>query len=196
MPYKILLGSIATVVAFIAYVPYFINIFRGKTKPHAFSWLVWGVITSIGFFAQVAEQGGAGSWVTGFSALVCFLIFFLALAKGDRHFVLFDWANLFGAGIAILLWLVTGEPLFSVILVIIIDILGFLPTYRKGFYKPHEETATTFALNSLKFAISIPALEAFTLVTLLYPSYLVLSNGAFMLFLLVRRKRLALSAQR
>ncbi|RJP43629.1 hypothetical protein C4587_02720 [Candidatus Parcubacteria bacterium] len=190
--YKIFLGSLATVIAVAAYIPYFADIFRGRTKPHAFSWLVWGVITAIGFAAQFSEKGGAGTWVTGFSALVCFAIFSLALAKGDRRFVFFDWANLFGAGAAIFLWWFTGGPLLSVLLVILIDILGFLPTYRKAFFKPHEETAITFALNSLKFAVSIPALGAFTLVTLLYPSYLVLSNGLFVLFLLLRRRQLGL----
>ena len=189
MPYKIFLGSLATTIAFVAYIPYFVNIFRGKTKPHAFSWLVWGIISGIGFLAQLTEGGGSGSWVTGFGALVSCVIFSLALLWGDRHFSRFDWMSLLGAGIAIFLWWLTGEPLLSLILVIIIDALGFLPTFRKGFYKPYEETATTWGLNSLKFMVALPALESFTLTTWLYPVYLVLANGTFVTMLWVRRKR-------
>ena len=186
--YKFFLGVLATAIAFVSYAPYLINIVKKKTKPHAFSWLVWGVITAVAFFVQVGEQGGAGSWVTGFSAAVCFLIFILALIWGDRRFVLFDWANLVGAMFVIFLWWFTGDPVISVILVIVIDILGFLPSYRKGFYKPHEETAVTFGLNSLKFAVSIPALEVFAFATLAYPIYLVFANALFAIMLVVRRK--------
>ena len=91
MDYKIVFGYIATILAFIGYVPYFRDIIRNQTKPHAFSWLVWGILTGIAFTAQVTENAGAGAWVTGFSSLVCLIIFLLALFKGNRTFILSDF---------------------------------------------------------------------------------------------------------
>ena len=85
LEYKTILGIIAVIIALAGYVPYFRDIFRGKTKPHAFSWLVWASLTGIAFFGQIFDKGGAGAWVTGFTAVVSFAIFFLALKKGEKN---------------------------------------------------------------------------------------------------------------
>jgi len=58
MDYKVILGTVAVVMALYSYVPYIKDIFAGKTKPHAFTWLIWGLLTSIAFFGQMADRGG------------------------------------------------------------------------------------------------------------------------------------------
>ncbi len=149
------------------------------------------MLGGIAFAAQVAEGGGAGSWVTGLTALVCFTISAMAFFKGTKKFAPLDWFSLFAAFVALFLWRATHGPTLSVILVTITDAVGFLPTYRKGFYKPYEETATMFALSALKWMIGIFALETYALATWLYPASLIATNGAFVMLLLVRRKQLA-----
>ncbi|MDO8558122.1 MAG: hypothetical protein Q7S09_02955 [bacterium] len=191
MDYKIILGAIATLVAFVSYIPYFRDVFLGTTKPHAFTWLVWGTLSSIGCAGQLAGGGGPGAWVTGFSAFVNFIIFFFALKQSKKNILPIDWASLLGAAMALVLWFITKSPLLSIVLVTIIDALGFVPTFRKSFTKPHEETLLTFFLSVVKFAIGLVALKQFSLVTALYPSYLVLANAIFVLMLVIRRSRLA-----
>ncbi len=190
MDYKIVLGIIATVIAFIGYIPYFKNIFKGKTKPHAFSWLIWGAMTAIGFAAQISGNAGPGAWVTGFTSVVTFSIFVLALFKGEKNIVLTDWLSLGGAGLSLLLWYITSGPLFSVILIVIIDAFGFFPTFRKAFHKPFEETAITFFLSGLKFVFAVFALENYSIITWLYPLYLIVANWSFVAMLIIRRKTL------
>lgn len=188
---KELLGVIAVIIGFIGYVPYFRDISRGKTKPHAFSWLVWGVLTAIAFFGQVTSNGGAGAWVTGFTAVFCFIIFLFALWHGKKDFPLIDWLSLAGAGFALILWALTDDPLGAVIIVSIIDILGFVPTFRKSIKRPNEETMFTYTMSGLKYIVGIIALSNYSLVTVLYPISLILSNGAFVALLIVRRKKLS-----
>lgn len=190
MDVKALLGVIAVVVGFIGYVPYFRDIFKGKTKPHAFSWLVWGVLTGIAFVGQVVSDGGAGAWVTGFTAVICLIIFLLALKKGKRDFPITDWISLAGAGFALLLWAITNDPLIAIVLVSIIDALGFIPTFRKSYYRPFEETLFTYHMSSLKFVIGLFALESYSIVTILYPVSLILTNSTFAILLITRRKQL------
>lgn len=190
MNYKDTLGFSATILAFISYIPYLRDIFSGSTKPHAFSWLIWGSLTAIGFAGQVADSAGAGAWVTGFTALVAFFIFAVSLIKGERNIVLADWLCLLGAVIALALWAITKGPLLSVILITIIDALGFFPTFRKSYSKPYEETLSTYLLSGLKFVIAFFALTNVSLVTYLYPFSLVLMNWAFVIMLMLRRKQL------
>jgi len=186
---KTALGIIATVMAFVSYIPYIRNMLSGKTKPHAFSWLVWGTLTAIAFVGQVSEGAGPGAWVTGFTACVSFFIFVTALRTGEKDIAKSDWLSLVGAGIAMLLWWATSDPLIAVILITLIDALGFFPTFRKSYHKPYEETAITFAISGLKFVIAIIALENLTPTTWLYPASLVFMNGIFVIMLLIRRKQ-------
>lgn len=186
---KTALGIIATVMAFVSYIPYIRNMLSGKTKPHAFSWLVWGTLTAIAFVGQVSEGAGPGAWVTGFTACVSFFIFVTVLRTGEKDIAKSDWLSLVGAGIAMLLWWATSDPLIAVILITLIDALGFFPTFRKSYHKPYEETAITFAISGLKFVIAIIALENLTPTTWLYPASLVLMNGIFVVMLLIRRKQ-------
>jgi hypothetical protein len=81
---KVVLSTLAIIISIIAYIPYFRDIFKGKTKPHAFSWLIWSVMLTIAFIAQLVEEGGAGAWVTGATAILCSAVFTLALFKGGE----------------------------------------------------------------------------------------------------------------
>jgi hypothetical protein len=190
---KEILAVIAIIIGLVGYIPYFTTIFSGKTKPHAFTWFVWGLLTAIAFGGQVAGNGGAGAWVTGFTALISFTVFGLALVKGKRDFPLADWLCLVGCMLSLALWAVTENPLSAIILITIIDMLAFIPTFRKSYHKPDSEPAFTYALSGLKFAVAIVALEEFSVVTVLYPASLVLTNGLFVLMLYVQRKRLRLT---
>lgn len=187
---KLILAIIAVVIGFVGYVPYFRNIIRGKTKPHAFSWLIWGILTGIAFVGQVVSNGGFGTWVTGFTAVICIIIFLFALYRGTKDFPLVDWLSLLGAGVALLLWAVTRSPLAAIILITIIDMLGFIPTFRKSYFRPHEETAFTYSMSGIKFIFGIAALRELSLVTVLYPASLVFTNGAFVLMVYIRREQL------
>lgn len=55
MPYKEILSVIAIALTFAAFAPYIRTIIRGTTKPHVFSWVIWGVTTSVGFLAHEAK---------------------------------------------------------------------------------------------------------------------------------------------
>jgi len=42
---KIAFSSTAIVLTFVAFVPYIQSILVGVTKPHVFSWIIWGTTT-------------------------------------------------------------------------------------------------------------------------------------------------------
>ncbi|MBI3441095.1 MAG: hypothetical protein HY052_04730 [Proteobacteria bacterium] len=175
---------------------YFNSIFLNKTHPHAFSWLIWGVISSIGFAAQVAEGAGVGSWARGFSATTCFILVIISMFKGERTIKRSDWVTLAVALSAIPLWIVTKTPVWSVILVCIIDTLGYFPTVRKSWTKPQEEAARSYIFSGLGAFFSILAMEQYTVSTWLYPAVLTFTNNAMAAFLLLRRKAVVDKKQR
>lgn len=192
MAYKEILGFTAVAIALISYIPYFRDIFENRTKPHPFSWFIWGLLTGIAFIGQISDKAGSGAWVTGFTALACFSISFFGFTKGKKNIVFIDWFGLLGTGIALFFWLITKGPLISVILIALIDAIGFFPTFRKSFIKPQEETLVTYTLSGLKFLVALFALENISLVTTIYPASLVLMNLLFVAMLIIRKKQLNL----
>ncbi len=191
--FQFALGAIATLMAAVSYTIYIRDIRRGTTKPHAFSWLIWASLTAIAFGAQVSDGGGAGTWVTGFSAVISFGIFGVAILTGERNITSSDWACLWGAIFAGILWAITDNPLLAVLLITVIDALGFIPTFRKSFHRPLEETMLAYALSGTKYALALAALANFSLITALYPASLVIMNALFVAMLIVRREQLKTS---
>lgn len=191
MDVKVTLAVISIIMTLAGYFYYFRDIFKGKTKPHAYSWLVWALLTAIAFVGQLSDNGGPGAYVTGVTAGISFLIFFLALKRGEKNITRSDKANLAAALLAIIPWLLTDNPVFSVILITIIDFLGFVPTIRKSWDKPYEETLIHYVFAGLKFVLAIIALDNYSLTTWLYPASLVAANLLFVIMLVIRRKQLA-----
>jgi hypothetical protein len=183
------LGGIAVALGLFGYFFYVRGILQGKVKPHAFTWFVWGILTAIASLAQAADGGGAGAWVTGSTAFFCFAFAVVGLRASSRLYITrSDWIFLTGALLTIPVWYFTGNPLWSVILVTVIDAVAFAPTIRKAFFHPETENGSTYALSGIKFIIGLFALESFTWTTALYPVSLVVANFAFVVMLLWRRR--------
>lgn len=186
---QIILGVIAVLVGLFGYVFYIRGIVAGIVKPHAFTWFVWGLLTAIGYFAQVVDGGGPGAWVTGMTALMSFGFAVVGLGASSRIFISrTDWIFFLLALTAIPVWYFTGDPVWSVILITIIDAVAFAPTFRKAWQHPETEHAYTYLLSGIKFLIGIAALTNLSLITVLYPASLVIANIAFVAMLYYRRK--------
>ncbi len=193
---KVILGFLAVLVGLIGYIPYYRDVLGGVTKPHPFSWIGFTLLLGITFFAQVATGAGPGAWVNGVSALGVMGIAILALQRGERDITIFDWVCFAGAILGIILWRMTNDPLTAVVVVTITDMVAFFPTYRKAYLKPHEETASLFALSTAKYLISLFALTSVNLTTTLFPISLVVTNAALVGMLLLRRRQLSSTAVR
>ncbi|MDT8311412.1 MAG: hypothetical protein RQ732_08220 [Methylophaga sp.] len=75
---KILLSNLAIAITLLAFVPYILQIFKGKVRPHVISWLIWGISTLLIFIAQLLDGGGVGAWPIGVSAALTLIVALLA----------------------------------------------------------------------------------------------------------------------
>jgi len=167
---KELLSSIAIALTFIAFVPYISSILRNKTQPHAFSWVIWASVTFIIFLAQLADGGGAGAWPIGVSGIITFFVAILAyLKKSDHMIVKKDWVFFIMAMSAIPFWYITSNPLWAVVILTTVDLLGFAPTLRKAYSYPDEEQLTFYTLIACRNLVATVALEHYSLTTMLFP---------------------------
>lgn len=187
---KNIVGIITVVLAFVAYAPYIRDTITKKTKPHIYSWFVWGFITSIIFVLQVSAGAGPGSYVTLSVAVLSFVIVGLGLRNGTKYITIFDTICFSLALIATGIWLFAEESAISMTILVSADIFGFLPTIRKAWNKPDEETLFTWGLNGARHALSIVAIASYSFVTLLNPVAWTVANAVFSGILIARRSYL------
>ncbi|MES9948828.1 MAG: hypothetical protein ABW118_07705 [Candidatus Thiodiazotropha sp.] len=187
---KEFISGLAIAVTFIAFFPYISSILAGRTKPHVFSWVIWGSTTFIVFLAQLEDGGGAGAWPIGISGLITLYIAFLAYRKkSDITITNMDWAFFTTAMASIPIWYFTSDPTWAVILLTTIDVIGFGPTIRKAFAHPYDEDLKFFALFALRNLLVVMALERYTIATVLFPAVIASVCLAF-IFMIVYRRRI------
>lgn len=188
---KNIIGFIAVVLTFVGYVPYIRDTLKGKTKPHIYTWFIWGLVTAIAFGLQLSDDAGPGALVTLAAAVVCLVIAVIGLKKGSKEITKSDTVFFLLSLVALVLWLLAEQPVLSVILLSLIDMLGFIPTIRKSWHKPDEETLISYLVNTFRFCLALYALQRYTIVTVLYPLTWVVANGLFSLYLIIRRGKIA-----
>lgn len=187
--YTLTLGIAGFLIGIASYVPYIRDMLRRQTKPHPFSWFVWGLVSAIAFFAQIMSGGGIGALATGITAIACLLIAVFVAFRDKRRISQLDLfcfiAALFGIGA----WRVTHDPLNAVVIVLAVHILGFMPTVRKAYQFPREETLATYVLSLFKWGFGLATLTTFSLTTVLFPAGVFLMNLCFSAMLIVRRRQ-------
>lgn len=181
-------SAIAIAITFIAFVPYIRSILQNKTKPHAFSWVIWASVTFIIFLAQLADGGGAGAWPIGISGVITLFVAILAYLKKTDHMIAKkDWIFFSIAMSAIPFWYLTSNPLWAVVILTFVDLLGFVPTFRKAYSYPNEEQLLFYVLIASRNLISIVALEHYSLTTILFPAATALACTLFIQMVMYRR---------
>jgi hypothetical protein len=192
---KELLSAAAMGLTFSMFFPYIRSIQRGKTKPHVFSWVIWGMSTLIVFFAQLAGHGGLGAFPIGFSGVITSYIALLAyLKRADTLIAKADWIFFLTALSALPFWFLTSDPLWAVVILTTVDVMGFGPTVRRAYHHPNEERISLFALGAARNLLVIFALEFYSMTTVLFPAVAGLASLCLVFLLAYRRHSLAVDS--
>lgn len=197
MTYSTWLSAMAMMLTVIAFLPYIRSVLHGQVRPHVFSWVIWGLNTSVAFLAALDAGGGIGSWVIGFSAGVTLFIAMLAYVKrADVNVTITDRLFFMVALAAMPLWVWLEDPLWAVWLVTVIELLGFGPTFRKTWFQPYSESMVFLWLLVVRNTLVIAALARHTTTTVLFPAAMAAACLALIALMVWRRSRAAPSHAR
>lgn len=185
---KEFLGGLTIVMALVGYIPYLRDTVAGKTKPHVISWFLWGLVSFIAFGLQWSKGAGPGSWANLTMSVICFVLFVLSLKNGTKQIKVADVVSLILAIVAIVLWLGVNQPVWSIVLVVLIDIFSFVPTFIKSWDNPHQETLSTWILTVVRQGLILLSLNKINVVTALFPVYALTANVIFCALLVYRRR--------
>jgi len=187
MDVKILFAIFSVAAGMAAFLPYLRDIFSRKTKPHAYTWFIWAITQGT---ATLGIYYGGGSWgglELAIGTVFVVSIFLFSLRYGTKNITKTDTIILILALIAILFWWLLKKPLISVLMVSFIDILGYIPSFRKSYKDPWDETLISWILFSVSDIFSILALSKYNLLTASYLISIGIANICLFIFCFSRR---------
>jgi len=166
------LGLAAGIIHALAFIPYIISTLRGRSRPHRGSWAIW----SVQGFVLFASYSALGASQTLWMPLTLFLgpsiIFLLSLRFGTAGWHSnMDRLCLLGALIGIVYLFVFQSPLTALIIGMMTDMLGALPTVVKAIRQPWTENAFSWLTAWLASLLNIAALQNFDFTLSAYPIY-------------------------
>jgi len=183
------LSALAIALTLFGFYPYLRGIFSNQVKPHVFTWVIWGITTLVVFFAQLDAHGGVGAWPIGISGCITTSIAVLAFFKrADAAINVTDWGFFIAALSSLPIWYFTSDPTWAVVILTLVDLLGFGPTVRKAYIQPHAESLSFFGLFGLRNLVVILALESYSTATMLFPAAVAAACALLMGLIVLRRR--------
>lgn len=188
---EISLTEILTVLSialiFIGYIPYIRDIFKGKTHPHIFSWIIWSILNFCLFWLQWDAWAWFASWIVLILWVNSTFITFLGLKYWKKDIRKID-IFFFGAALLVIpLWLLLDQALLSAIIVTGIGVFAFAPTIRKTWVNPYSETVVTYVITTFRHVLTILALSEYNIITVIFPGIWIFINISFLVMIWYRR---------
>lgn len=188
--YKEILWALSALMIVIWYGKYIADTWKWKTTPHLFSWAIFFTMWLITFLIQYRDGAWPGAWGTLTACFTAWTILVLSLRQSEKNITKTDTISLILWVIAIWLYIIAKNPYYTVGLIVIIKIFAFYPTFRKTYYKPEEETLLAYVLAGIRNALSLFAMNNYSVLTLTNPIFLVIVNICFVSLVFIRKKQL------
>jgi len=209
-------GLIAGAFRLAGDIPYFITTFRGTTKPHRISWLIWTIL-ALELGISYAFVGATYTlWVPFIAMFATVSIFVLAIRQHEegwkwlsRLFTHENWKELetiekwsLAVGlIGIVGWAVSTDPFFAVVSALVADLAGAFAMIPKTWRDPGSENKFAWIMYVTSgFANLFAAEWAFTLSSFeiwIYVASMFISDGIILVTIvfgslwiwIIRRRR-------
>jgi len=180
---KLAFALSAALLAIAGNVPYVLDVLRGKVKPHAYSWFVWSIVSCVVFFGQLVKGAGVGVIATGASEIFTIIIFLLSLRYGFKGATWSDTVFLVIALLGLIPWYLTKDPTISVIVVVCIDVIAFVPTLRKTWQDPDSENPYLYISNVVRHILALFSLQAYNIATMFHSIAMITTNTSMTIFI-------------
>lgn len=191
---NISLGEVAGLVSVTAYTIYIASIFRGKTKPSRSSWWILTFVGLMIFLTSYATGARENTWIQ--LAYVAGPLIIAILSVFPKYgyktgLELVDKICLIGAFACLVIWLLFNSAFIALLGSIIVDFVGLVPTIKKSYLDPKEESRLAWGIEmgaSILNAIAISSWFTLTDKSWIYALYLLIINGIITILLLLPRK--------
>lgn len=162
---------------------------RGVTKPNRVSFLMWAMAALIGAvaaFVSGARWAILPAFLSGFGPL---LIFFSSFINKNSYWKLnfFDYLCGVLSALAIVLWIITKNPMIALVFAILADFSAGIPTLIKSWNFPETETAISYATSAFSAFTGFFAIKRGDISEYIFGLYIIIMNIIILTFLYRKR---------
>lgn len=187
---KEVFAIIATVLAIIGNTSYLRDVAKGIVQPHPYTWFIWSIVSMTTFFGGLAKGAGIGALPTGVAEGFTIIIFLFSLKcffKGEAGVIRrIDHYFLAAALIGLIPWILTKDPTISVVTVVLIDGIAFMPTLRKTWQRPETERPLLYEMNVVRHILTLCSLQSYNIATTMHSVVMIVTNTIMTFF--IKRK--------
>jgi hypothetical protein len=182
-----IIGILGGVLSLLSNIPYIIDTIRRKTKPQRVTWGIFFLLNITFLFNQSAIGATDSLWLISSFAISTLIIFCLSMKYGVGGHGKRDVAIFAGAVLGVILWFVLNQPIFSVIMSLVVATLAVIPTFIKAYRDPRSETSLKWLLGGIAALLTVIAVGKLDLVVL-FPIYSFLTQAGIYAVIVYRTK--------
>jgi hypothetical protein len=172
----LLLGWIAGLLSLSAFIAYYITIVNGKTIPNKATWLILtvvGVLVSTSYYSVGAKET---IWVSVSYVIGPLIAFLLSIKYGESNWTILDKICLSTSVASLFIWWFSESAITVLLINILIDFLGIIPTIRKSYVRPETENYMPWLITTVASFLNILAIQDWLFSIYIYPIYMVIFN--------------------
>lgn len=180
---SIIAGSVAPIIGVT-------SVLKGSFRPQRMTrFLIF--LVSLLFVGTLYAQGDRNSiYMASAQLLGSTALFFLSLKRGMGGNTKFDWVVFTMAIGSLIVWQTTKNPLLGLLMSLVTDFIGFVPTLIKTWKYPETEEWKFYMSDVVASFFSILSIGVFSLSNLAFPVYIFLINTVSVVMILGRKRYL------
>lgn len=177
------IGIIAGILALAGYIPYIISIFLGHTRPERATWFIWTLVGGLLAISYLFSGDQNTIWLPIGYFIGPLFVAILSIKYGYSTWSKLDTICVVAALISIIPWLLSKNPMFTLLLNVLIDSTGAIPTLIKTYREPETEDFTAWLIFFIANTLQVVAISEWNYAAT-YPIYLFFLAGCMVLFII------------
>lgn len=167
---------------------YFYDILAWKTIPHPYSCMIWAIIFSISTGVLILNEEYIWSISGATATLVNGVWVYYGLRGRNKIPInMFDKSCLLLAIGSLIYGIISRDFFNTILLVILIDFLAFLPTLKKWWILPWSETSLSWFLSGIQYIFMIFTITIVSFETMGFWAYNIICTIGFAMLMVIRR---------
>lgn len=173
---QVYIGYLAGLLGLIPYVLLVSSMRKGVTKPNLAGWVLYTVAMIMIVASSIALNAWQTVWLAIAYVVGQLFVIGTSLKTGYFSFNRFDYVCLGISSVSLIIWILTDNPLYALVLNVFVDALGTIAIANKLYKNPGTEDTKAWSVSLFVAVFNCFAIASFDLSNALYPIYLIFAN--------------------
>lgn len=190
-------GILAGLFSVVAYIPYCYAIWHSKKKndgtdPKLSTWIIWSISSALLFATYFALGDPEVIYLSGAYCVGTVAVLIVCALKKVRGWSTFDTVCIIASIISVFLWWYFKSAFVALVINLIIDVIGGLPTLKSAVTHPDKENKPAWKLwwiGTLLNMVTVILIRDYGVEKMLYPIVIFVMVSTISYFVFMRKNK-------